>query len=64
MYAYYYDSIYYNSPKNVLFLPCRNFHVWVEGWMKREDLRAEFDGWQAIDPTPQERSGGQACFLS
>ncbi|MCJ8729533.1 hypothetical protein PDJAM_G00107410 [Pangasius djambal] len=35
-----------------------NFHVWVECWMKRGDLRAGFDGWQVVDPTPQERSGG------
>ncbi|KAI4883069.1 hypothetical protein NFI96_029359 [Prochilodus magdalenae] len=35
-----------------------NFHVWVECWMKRPDLAAGFDGWQVLDPTPQERSGG------
>ncbi|KAF7711609.1 transglutaminase 5, like [Silurus meridionalis] len=35
-----------------------NFHVWVECWMKRGDLGAGFDGWQVLDPTPQERSGG------
>uniref|UniRef100_G3NLL8 Transglutaminase-like domain-containing protein n=1 Tax=Gasterosteus aculeatus aculeatus TaxID=481459 RepID=G3NLL8_GASAC len=33
-----------------------NFHVWVECWMTRGDLGAEFDGWQVVDPTPQERS--------
>uniref|UniRef100_A0A3Q3XQ92 Protein-glutamine gamma-glutamyltransferase 2 n=1 Tax=Mola mola TaxID=94237 RepID=A0A3Q3XQ92_MOLML len=38
-----------------------NFHVWVEGWMKRPDLSNEgkFDGWQVLDPTPQEMSGGK-----
>uniref|UniRef100_A0A8B9LNC9 protein-glutamine gamma-glutamyltransferase n=1 Tax=Astyanax mexicanus TaxID=7994 RepID=A0A8B9LNC9_ASTMX len=35
-----------------------NFHVWVECWMKRADLGGSFDGWQVLDPTPQERSGG------
>ncbi|XP_062401583.1 transglutaminase 5, like isoform X2 [Sardina pilchardus] len=35
-----------------------NFHVWVEGWMRRMDLGMEFDGWQVLDPTPQERSSG------
>ncbi|XP_037540307.1 protein-glutamine gamma-glutamyltransferase 5 [Nematolebias whitei] len=35
-----------------------NFHVWVECWMRRLDLGAEFDGWQVVDPTPQEKSGG------
>ncbi|KAH0627239.1 hypothetical protein JD844_002745 [Phrynosoma platyrhinos] len=35
-----------------------NFHVWNEVWMKRPDLPKGFDGWQAIDATPQERSQG------
>ncbi|KAA0713280.1 Protein-glutamine gamma-glutamyltransferase 5 [Triplophysa tibetana] len=35
-----------------------NFHVWVESWMKRPDLGQSFDGWQVLDPTPQETSGG------
>ncbi|XP_056606610.1 protein-glutamine gamma-glutamyltransferase 5-like isoform X2 [Triplophysa dalaica] len=35
-----------------------NFHVWVESWMKRPDLGKEYDGWQVLDPTPQETSGG------
>ncbi|KAK2861621.1 hypothetical protein Q5P01_001154 [Channa striata] len=40
-----------------------NFHVWVEGWMKRPDLAGDgrYDGWQAIDPTPQEKSEGVYC---
>ncbi|XP_053173330.1 protein-glutamine gamma-glutamyltransferase 5-like [Scomber japonicus] len=33
-----------------------NFHVWVECWMRRPDLGQEFDGWQVVDPTPQEKS--------
>ncbi|XP_015678362.1 protein-glutamine gamma-glutamyltransferase 4 [Protobothrops mucrosquamatus] len=35
-----------------------NFHVWNEVWMKRIDLPSGFDGWQAIDATPQQRSEG------
>lgn len=38
---------------------CRNFHVWVECWMRRSDLSEEFDGWQVVDPTPQEKSAGE-----
>ncbi|XP_056606551.1 protein-glutamine gamma-glutamyltransferase 5-like [Triplophysa dalaica] len=35
-----------------------NFHLWVESWMKRPDLGQRFDGWQVLDPTPQEISAG------
>ncbi|KAG7229550.1 hypothetical protein INR49_031974 [Caranx melampygus] len=40
-----------------------NYHVWVEGWMRRPDLSADgkYDGWQVLDPTPQERSDGVYC---
>ncbi|KAM6946323.1 protein-glutamine gamma-glutamyltransferase 2-like [Aplochiton taeniatus] len=38
-----------------------NFHVWVESWMTREDLPRGYDGWQVLDPTPQERSDGVFC---
>ncbi|XP_071351172.1 transglutaminase 5, like [Trachinotus anak] len=38
-----------------------NFHVWVECWMNRKDLGSGMDGWQVLDPTPQERSGGVFC---
>ncbi|KAM9859321.1 transglutaminase 5, like [Aulostomus maculatus] len=38
-----------------------NFHVWVECWMTRRDLGTDMDGWQVLDPTPQERSGGVFC---
>ncbi|XP_042559302.1 protein-glutamine gamma-glutamyltransferase 2-like [Clupea harengus] len=40
-----------------------NFHVWVEGWMKRPDLCGDstYDGWQVLDPTPQEKSAGVFC---
>ncbi len=32
--------------------------MWVESWMKRPDLGRGYDGWQALDPTPQEKSTG------
>ncbi|XP_064599102.1 hemocyte protein-glutamine gamma-glutamyltransferase-like [Liolophura sinensis] len=35
-----------------------NFHVWNEVWMSRADLPKGYDGWQAIDATPQETSEG------
>ncbi|XP_065810725.1 transglutaminase 5, like [Labrus bergylta] len=38
-----------------------NFHVWVECWMTRQDLAPGMNGWQVLDPTPQERSGGVYC---
>ena len=34
----------------------RNYHVWVEGWMERPDLKGAYGGWQALDATPQELS--------
>ncbi|KAG0729864.1 Annulin [Chionoecetes opilio] len=36
-----------------------NFHVWNEAWMTRPDIGEEYDGWQAVDATPQEESDGQ-----
>ncbi|XP_041654427.1 protein-glutamine gamma-glutamyltransferase 2-like isoform X2 [Cheilinus undulatus] len=38
-----------------------NFHVWLECWMRRPDLGSGFDGWQVVDPTPQEKSAGIFC---
>ncbi|KAK2824084.1 hypothetical protein Q5P01_021259 [Channa striata] len=35
-----------------------NYHCWVESWMRRNDLPEGNDGWQVLDPTPQERSDG------
>uniref|UniRef100_A0A668VWF2 Protein-glutamine gamma-glutamyltransferase 2 n=1 Tax=Oreochromis aureus TaxID=47969 RepID=A0A668VWF2_OREAU len=53
---YYDDYGLSNKPK-------QNFHVWVEGWMKRPDLMkgGMYDGWQVLDPTPQEKSEGVFC---
>ena len=33
-----------------------NFHVWNECWLNRPDLPEGYDGWQALDATPQELS--------
>ena len=33
-----------------------NFHVWNEVWLQRPDLPEGYDGWQAIDATPQEET--------
>uniref|UniRef100_A0A8C7UZD8 protein-glutamine gamma-glutamyltransferase n=1 Tax=Oncorhynchus mykiss TaxID=8022 RepID=A0A8C7UZD8_ONCMY len=38
-----------------------NYHCWVENWMTRPDLKPGYDGWQAMDPTPQEKSEGVYC---
>ncbi|XP_076604941.1 transglutaminase 5, like [Chaetodon auriga] len=38
-----------------------NYHIWVECWMTRRDLGYGLDGWQVLDSTPQERSGGVFC---
>ncbi|CAL8339376.1 unnamed protein product [Lota lota] len=38
-----------------------NFHMWVECWMTRKDLGSGMNGWQVLDPTPQERSTGVFC---
>ncbi|KAK2841934.1 hypothetical protein Q5P01_012134 [Channa striata] len=38
-----------------------NFHCWVESWIKRQDLPKGNDGWQVLDPTPQELSDGEYC---
>uniref|UniRef100_A0A672FPJ7 protein-glutamine gamma-glutamyltransferase n=1 Tax=Salarias fasciatus TaxID=181472 RepID=A0A672FPJ7_SALFA len=38
-----------------------NYHCWIESWMKRDDLPNGNDGWQVLDPTPQELSEGVYC---
>ncbi|NXR16111.1 TGM3 glutamyltransferase, partial [Semnornis frantzii] len=35
-----------------------NFHVWNESWFSRSDLGPSYSGWQVLDGTPQEESGG------
>ncbi|KAI5936869.1 protein-glutamine gamma-glutamyltransferase Z [Manis javanica] len=38
-----------------------NFHVWDECWMIRKDLPPGYNGWQVLDPTPQQTSSGLFC---
>ncbi|XP_075388413.1 protein-glutamine gamma-glutamyltransferase Z [Tenrec ecaudatus] len=38
-----------------------NFHVWNECWMIRRDLPPGYNGWQVLDPTPQQTSSGMFC---
>ena len=37
----------------------RAYHVWCEAWMRRDDLPEGYDGWQALDPTSQDRQSGR-----
>nr|WVH01982.1 protein-glutamine gamma-glutamyltransferase K-like isoform X1 [Halisarca dujardinii] len=58
---YYYDRNHQELP-NLCSDTTWNYHVWVEGWMERPDLKGGvYGGWQALDSTPQEpmiHSGG------
>ncbi|XP_063106254.1 protein-glutamine gamma-glutamyltransferase Z isoform X2 [Cavia porcellus] len=38
-----------------------NFHVWNECWMIRKDLPPGYNGWQVLDPTPQQTSSRLFC---
>ncbi|PVD20984.1 hypothetical protein C0Q70_19148 [Pomacea canaliculata] len=40
-----------------------NFHCWNEVWILRPDLSPGYDGWHALDATPQERSLGLSVPL-
>ncbi|XP_066519605.1 protein-glutamine gamma-glutamyltransferase 2 [Hoplias malabaricus] len=53
----YIDENYKNVSRDMIW----NYHCWVESWMTRPDLKAGYDGWQASDPTPQEKSEGVFC---
>ncbi|XP_061432057.1 LOW QUALITY PROTEIN: protein-glutamine gamma-glutamyltransferase 2-like [Lethenteron reissneri] len=56
------DRFYYESSnKQESHDSVWNFHVWVESWMSRKDIEEGYDGWQVVDPTPQERSEGVFC---
>ncbi|KAG9473944.1 protein-glutamine gamma-glutamyltransferase E-like isoform X2 [Eleutherodactylus coqui] len=39
-----------------------NFHVWNEMWSIRPDIGSSYNGWQVVDATPQELSGGIFCL--
>lgn len=42
----------------------RNYHVWVDAWMTRPDLRGNYGGWQALDATPQEVSSQSGTMVT
>jgi hypothetical protein len=48
----------YNYMENESYDSVWNFHVWNDVWMARPDLPTGMGGWQALDGTPQETSGG------
>ncbi|XP_006883273.1 PREDICTED: protein-glutamine gamma-glutamyltransferase Z [Elephantulus edwardii] len=56
---------YYDSDAKMLPTQGRdkvwNFHVWNECWMIRKDLPPGYNGWQVLDPTPQQTSSGMFC---
>ena len=43
----------------LVFFFYRVYHVWCEAWMRRDDLPQGYDGWQALDPTSQDRQSGR-----
>uniref|UniRef100_A0A7M4EMU7 Erythrocyte membrane protein band 4.2 n=1 Tax=Crocodylus porosus TaxID=8502 RepID=A0A7M4EMU7_CROPO len=47
------DKVAYNGKASIW-----SFHTWNECWMARPDLSPGYDGWQVLDATPQEKSGG------
>lgn len=52
---FYKGKLYVQNIFNTNHIIQRNFHVWNDVFMRRTDLDANgtFDGWQAIDATPQ-----------
>uniref|UniRef100_A0A3B4FVF1 Protein-glutamine gamma-glutamyltransferase 2 n=1 Tax=Pundamilia nyererei TaxID=303518 RepID=A0A3B4FVF1_9CICH len=57
-------DVYHADYGNLVSCLCfRNYHVWLECWMRRTDLGKDgkYDGWQVLDPTPQEKSDGAYC---
>jgi transglutaminase 1 len=49
---YYFDSNHEEMP-NLCSDSLWSYHVWIEGWMERPDLKGAYGGWQALDATPQ-----------
>ncbi|PVD20987.1 hypothetical protein C0Q70_19151 [Pomacea canaliculata] len=47
-----------NSLRNFTNDSVWNFHCWNDVWIMRPDLPPGYDGWHALDSTPQERSLG------
>ncbi|KAM3922471.1 protein-glutamine gamma-glutamyltransferase E-like [Leptodactylus fuscus] len=55
------DSIYSKKGKSMSKDSLWNFHVWNECWFSRSELGSQYGGWQVLDSTPQELSGGVYC---
>nr|WVH01987.1 protein-glutamine gamma-glutamyltransferase K-like isoform X6 [Halisarca dujardinii] len=54
---------YFTSDGDLAHSLCKDsvwvYHVWVEAWMKREDITIGFDGWQVLDAIPTSKLSGQ-----
>ncbi|XP_071968155.1 protein-glutamine gamma-glutamyltransferase E-like [Engystomops pustulosus] len=55
------DSLYSKRGKSMSKDTLWNFHVWNESWFTRSELGPLYGGWQVLDATPQELSGGINC---
>ncbi|XP_063816602.1 protein-glutamine gamma-glutamyltransferase E-like [Pseudophryne corroboree] len=55
------DMIYSRTGKSLSKDSMWNYHAWNESWFKRRDLGSSYGGWQVLDATPQELSGGIHC---
>ncbi|XP_056406403.1 protein-glutamine gamma-glutamyltransferase E-like [Hyla sarda] len=55
------DTLYSKRGKAMSKDSLWNFHVWNESWFSRRDLGPRYGGWQVLDSTPQELSGGVHC---
>ncbi|XP_072259866.1 protein-glutamine gamma-glutamyltransferase E-like [Pyxicephalus adspersus] len=55
------DSIYSSTGRSMSKDTVWNFHVWNESWFTRSELGESYGGWQVLDATPQELSGGIHC---
>ncbi|KAM9202884.1 LOW QUALITY PROTEIN: protein-glutamine gamma-glutamyltransferase Z [Dugong dugon] len=55
------------SDRNAEMLPTQrpdkiwDFHIWNVCWVIRKDLPPGYNGWQVLDPTPQQTSSGLFC---
>lgn len=55
------DSLYSKRGRSMSKDSLWNFHVWNESWFSRSELGSRYGGWQVLDSTPQELSGGIYC---
>ncbi|XP_018414784.1 PREDICTED: protein-glutamine gamma-glutamyltransferase E-like [Nanorana parkeri] len=55
------DSIYSSTGRSMSKDSMWNYHAWNESWFTRSELGESYGGWQVLDATPQELSGGIHC---